>query len=32
MFGRKYDGEARVVMAIYAGQIVIFALGALYSL
>ena len=29
---RKYDGEARIVFAIYASQVIVFALGALYAL
>jgi hypothetical protein len=32
MFGRKLDADARIVMAIYASQVVVFALGALYAL
>jgi hypothetical protein len=32
MRGRKYDGEVRIVFAIYASQVIVFALGALYSL
>jgi hypothetical protein len=30
MFGRKLDAEARVAMAVYAGQVLVFALGALH--
>jgi hypothetical protein len=30
MFGRKLDAEARVAMAVYTGQIIIFTLGALH--
>jgi hypothetical protein len=29
---RKLDGEARIVFAIYASQVIVFALGALYTL
>jgi hypothetical protein len=29
---RKYDGEAHIVFAIYASQVIVFALGALYAL
>ena len=32
MFRRKLDADARIVMAIYASQLVVVALGALYSL
>jgi gentisate 1,2-dioxygenase len=32
MRNRKFDNEARIVMAIYAGQVLVFALGALYAL
>ena len=32
MRNRKFDDEARIVMAIYAGQVLVFALGALYAL
>ncbi len=32
MLRRKLDGEARIVLAIYASQAVVFALGALYAL
>jgi hypothetical protein len=32
MRNRKFDDEARIVMAIYAGQVLVFALGALYTL
>jgi hypothetical protein len=32
MFGRKLDADTRIVMAIYASQVVVFALGALYAL
>jgi hypothetical protein len=32
MLRRKLDGEARIAVAIYASQIVFFALGALYAL
>ncbi len=32
MFSRKLDADARIVMAIYASQVVVFALGALYAL
>jgi hypothetical protein len=28
---KKFDDEARIVAAIYAGQIIIFALGASYA-
>jgi hypothetical protein len=28
----KFDDETRIVMAIYAGQVIVFALGALYAL
>jgi hypothetical protein len=27
----KFDDQARIVAAIYAGQVIIFALGALYA-
>jgi hypothetical protein len=32
MRNRKIDDEARIVMAIYAGQVLVFALGAIYAL
>ena len=32
MLRRKYDGEARIVFVIYASQVIVFALGALYAL
>lgn len=32
MRNRKFDDETRIVMAIYAGQVLVFALGALYAL
>jgi hypothetical protein len=32
MRNRKFDDETRIVMAIYAGQVLVFALGALYTL
>ena len=32
MRNRKFDDEARIVMAIYAGQVLVFALGTLYAL
>jgi hypothetical protein len=32
MRNRKFDDEARIVMVIYAGQVLVFALGALYAL
>lgn len=32
MRNRKFDDEARIVMAIYAGQVLVFSLGALYAL
>lgn len=32
MNGDEFDDEARIVMAIYAWQILVFALGALYAL
>ncbi len=32
MRNRKFDNEARIVVAIYAGQVLVFALGALYVL
>jgi hypothetical protein len=32
MRNRKFDDEARIVMAIYAGQVLVFALGAIYAL
>ncbi|MBJ6128448.1 hypothetical protein [Microvirga splendida] len=32
MRSRRFDDEARIVMAIYAGQVLVFALGALYAL
>ena len=32
MRGRKYDGEARIVFAIYTSQIIVFAIGAIYAL
>jgi hypothetical protein len=32
MRSQKFDGETRIVMAIYAGQVIVFALGALYAL
>ena len=32
MFGRKLDPDTRIVVAIYASQIVVFALGAIYVL
>ncbi len=32
MRNRKFDDETRIVMAIYAGQVLVFALGAIYAL
>jgi hypothetical protein len=32
MRNRKFDDETRIVMAIYAGQVLVFAPGALYAL
>jgi hypothetical protein len=32
MPNRKFDDETRIVMAIYAGQVLVFALGAIYAL
>jgi hypothetical protein len=32
MRNRTFDDETRIVMAIYAGQILVFALGTLYAL
>jgi hypothetical protein len=32
MRSRKFDDEAWIVMALYAGQVLVFALGALYAL
>ena len=32
MRNRKFDDESRIVMTIYAGQVLVFALGALYAL
>ncbi len=32
MFRRKLDADTRIVMAIYASQVVVFAIGALYTL
>ncbi len=32
MRSRRFDDEARIVIAIYAGQVLVFALGALYAL
>jgi hypothetical protein len=32
MRNRKFDDEAPIVMAIYAGQVLVFALGAIYAL
>jgi hypothetical protein len=32
MRSREFDDEARIVMAIYAGQVLVFALGAIYAL
>ena len=32
MRNRRFDDEARIVMAIYAGQVLVFALGAIYAL
>lgn len=32
MRNRKFDDEAQIVMGIYAGQVLVFALGALYAL
>jgi hypothetical protein len=32
MRNRKFDDEARIVIAIYAGQVLVFALGAIYAL
>ncbi len=32
MRNRKFDDKTRIVMAIYAGQVLVFALGAIYAL
>jgi hypothetical protein len=32
MRNHKFDNETRIVVAIYAGQVLVFALGALYVL
>jgi hypothetical protein len=32
MRSRRFDDEARIVIAIYAGQVLVFALGAIYAL
>jgi hypothetical protein len=32
MRNRRFDDEARIVMAIYTGQVLVFALGVIYAL